>query len=131
MEFNTEEETETDILGIVDTDVTNMAPRQSFPSVATQEDGEFFLWLRDKIRRRAFNELRPIPVLEIELYEGAVGSYTATSWPESTIVPTSQGGAGDSGRLSYEYEVVLGGEPVQGTVNSGQHGVAIEFTPTP
>ena len=131
MEFNTEEETETDILGIIDTDVTNMAPRQSFPTVVTQEDGDFFLWLRDILRRRAFNELKGVRVLEIELYDGATGSYAATSWPESTIVPQNQGGPGDGGRLMYEYEVALGGDPVVGTVDTAQHGVAITFTPTP
>lgn len=131
MDVDVTEETNRDILGNSYTEITDVTVAQdlvwqvnnslSFPIVALVDD---------ILDRNAFTEFAGFPALVIRAYMGTSGSYYATMWPESTISPQPQGGAGDGGGVDHGIGLTFGGAPVRGTTNIylPQQGT-LTFTP--
>jgi len=130
LDFNTGEETDTDILGITDTDITGMEESQEFEFPITSEDYDLYAWAKDIYFRRAWAEFKGVRGLQIHAYEGNTGAYSALEFDSCTFVLQSLGGAGEGGRLNVSFILRFGGETRIGTVNTARLGETITFTPT-
>lgn len=130
-EYNTEKNTETDILGITDTTVDNAERTQTFNRVINNSDFNITEWLTRVYARRAFSELSGIECVLVHAYMGTDGAYFAEQHASCTFSLNNKGGAGAEGRLMEEFEVDFGGEITIGTTDNYRHGTNPVFTPAP
>ena len=125
IEFNLEETTKTDILGVTSTTLGKPQRRQSFEPCEIREGSDLQVMLYNILRHDSWSELSAFDLLIVHLYAGTTGAFEAERYPASAIIPASLGG---STTLDMPFEVVYGGKKALGTVAIASDG-AVTFTP--
>ena len=128
IELDWQEDTTTDVLGVVRTTVKKPQKSQTFDPVPLDADDSATV----AIWNRAFHDCDPqalasMDMLLVHLYAGDSEEPFAERYDSSAVIPTGLGGEG-GGDLGMPYKVVFGGERTTGTAAKGTGG-AITFTP--
>lgn len=93
IEFNTDIETSTDILGQTRTKVNKTEPAQSFEPYTVRGGSKLAFILWDIYRRNAVSELTQFQVLLIHKFVGSSTGYAAETQDNCTITAASLGGS--------------------------------------
>jgi hypothetical protein len=129
IDFGTQVTTETDVLGITDTDIGGMRESQAFAFPIT-DDYRVPGWLLDIYRRHAFDEFQGICALQIHAFEEIEempGMFRALEYDNCSIEAVDLGGAGEEGRTNLSFILHFGGEVRQGFADSAVFGEKINF----
>lgn len=127
VELNPDVSTVTDILGITETTVNKMEPKQSFEPYTIRGGSKLACKLFDIWKRKAWNELANFDVLLIYGFlDGTTsGTFAAEKQTGCTIAINSIGG---SATVDMPIEITFSNNSTAGTVNKLK-GTGIEFTP--
>lgn len=93
IEYNTDMETITDILGQSRTKVNKTEPAQSFEPYTVKGGSKLAFILWDIYRRNAVSELTQFRVLQVHEFVGTASGYAAETQVNCTITVTSLGGS--------------------------------------
>lgn len=93
IEYNTDTETSTDILGQTRTKVNKTEPAQSFEPYTVRGGSKLAFILWDIYRRNAVSELTQFKVLLVYEFVGSSTGYAAETQDNCTITVTSLGGS--------------------------------------
>lgn len=128
LELNPEVTTKTDILGITETTVDKMEPKQSFEPFTIRGGSKLAFILFDIWQRKAWSELSNFKVLLMYGFVNGVteGTFAAEMQTGCTISITSIGG---SAHVDMPIEISYSNDSTSGTVNKLK-GSDITFTPT-
>lgn len=128
IELNPDVSTTTDILGITETDVNKVEPKQSFEPYTIRGGSKLAFILFDIYQRKAWSELANFDVLQMYgfLDGTTVGTFAAEKQTGCTIAINSIGG---SAHVDMPIEISYSNDSVLGTVNKLK-GADITFTPT-
>lgn len=124
-EFEIDEDTMTDIIGITHNTVNSMTITQDFDPNTLRFGAKLSEKLLDITRRRAVNEFSMFKVMVVYGFMGSPGAYEADMYSACTIRPTGLGG---SSRVDMPFSITYGGEITAGTA-SDYKGTNITFTP--
>lgn len=127
IEYNTDTETSTDILGQTRTKVNKTEPAQSFEPYTVRGGSKLAFILWDIYRRNAVSELTQFKVLVVHEFVGSSTGYAAETQDNCTITVTSLGGSAYVDMpisISYSNKKTLGkvaytGEAPTFTADSG------------
>lgn len=128
IELNPDVSTVTDILGITETTVNKMEPKQSFEPYTIRGGSKLAYKLFDIWQRKAWSELANFEVLLMYGFVGGVteGTFAAEKQDGCTIAINSIGG---SATVDMPIEITFSNNSTLGTVNKLK-GSDITFTPT-
>lgn len=128
IELNPDVSTTTDILGITETDVNKVEPKQSFEPYTIRGGSKLAFILFDIYQRKAWSELANFDVLLMYGFlDGATeGTFAAEKQTGCTIAPSSIGG---SAHVDMPIEIDFSNNSTRGTVNKLK-GTDIAFTET-
>ena len=124
LEFNFDEKTLTDILGITSTTISKPQRKQTLDPFTLREGSDLQVKLYNIIRYERWSELANLDMLIVHYYVGATGSFEAERFTGSAINPKSLGG---SSTLDMPIDVIFGGTHTLGTAANAA-GV-VTFTP--
>ena len=127
IEYNTDIETSTDILGQTRTKVNKTEPEQSFEPYTVRGGSKLAFILWDIYRRNAVSELTQFKVLVVHEFVGSSSGFAAETHDNCTITVTSIGGSAYVDMpisISYSNKKTLGkvtytGETPTFTADSG------------
>ena len=127
IEYNTDTETSTDILGHTRTKVNKTEPAQSFEPYTVRGGSKLAFILWDIYRRNAVSELTQFKVLVVHEFVGSSSGFAAETQDNCTITVTSIGGSAYVDMpisISYSNKKTLGkvtytGETPTFTADSG------------
>ncbi len=127
IELNPDVETVTDILGVTETTVNKMEPKQTFEPFTIRGGSKLAFKLYDIWKRKAWSELTNFDVLLMYGFaDGATeGTFEAEKQSGCTISINSIGG---SGTVDMPIEITYSNDSTLGTVNKLK-GSDITFTP--
>lgn len=114
IEFNTDSETSTDILGTTRTKVNKTEPTQSLEPYTIKGGSKLAFILWDIYRRNAVSELSQFKILIVHEFVGSASSgYAAETQENCTITVTSLGG---SAYVDMPIEIALSNKKTLGSV---------------
>lgn len=127
IELNPEVNSVTDILGVTETSVDKMEPKQTFEPFTVRGGSKLAFKLFDIWKRKAWSELSNFDVLIMYGFvDGATeGSFEAEKQSGCTIVMNSMGGCA---YVDFPIEINYSNDSILGTVNKLK-GSDITFTP--
>lgn len=114
IEYNSEIETTTDILGNNYTDMQRTQPEQTFDASPVIGGDKLKALLNDIRRRNALSELQQFTIYIITAFVGQSGSYAAEKHEDCTITYDSIGG---DVNVNFPYTVHFSNKITTGTVN--------------
>ena len=114
VEYNVDQSTSTDILGINYTDINKTQPQQDFDPFLVLGGSKLGAKLNDIRRRNALSELSQFTLYLITAYVGEDGAYEAEKHVNCTITYNSLGG--DS-NVNMPISVFFSNDSVTGTVD--------------
>lgn len=93
LEYNSDMSTETDILGITDTDLNKTEPQQDFDPFIVMGGNDLASLLVDVMDRNGISELNQFTLYKINAFKGdATDGYEAVKHVNCSIIPTAIGG---------------------------------------
>ena len=127
IEYNADQSTSTDILGINYTDINKTQPQQDFDPYLILGGSKLGAKLNDIRKRNALSELSQFTIYVITGYVGnSVDGYEAEKHVNCTITYNSLGG---DASVNMPISVFLSNDITNGTVN--KLGDDFQFTPSP
>lgn len=114
IEYNSDIETSTDILGINYTDINNTQPQQDFDPYLVLGGSKLGAKLNDIRRRNAISELNQFTMYIITAFAGSAGAYEAEKHTECTITYNSIGG---DANVNFPISVYFSNNITTGTVD--------------
>ena len=124
IDYNTDIETTTDILGINYTDMNKTQPQQDFDPYLILGGSKLGAKLNDIRRRNALSELSQFTVYVITAFAGTAGAYEAEKHTDCTIAYNSIGG---DANVNFPISVYYSNNITIGTVDKLADD--FEFTP--
>lgn len=125
IEYNVDQQTSTDILGINYTDINKTQPQQDFDPYLILGGSKLGAKLNDIRRRNALSELSQFTLYIITAYVGNAGSYAAEKHVNCTINYNSLGG---DANVNMPISVFFSNDITLGTVDKLDE--TFQFTPT-
>lgn len=114
VEYNVDQATSTDILGINYTDINKTQPQQDFDPYLVLGGSKLGAKLNDIRRRNALSELSQFTLYLITAYVGEAGAYEAEKHINCTITYNSLGG---DANVNMPISVFFSNDSVTGTVD--------------
>lgn len=129
MEFDWNEETNTDVLGDTYTSARKPVRKESFePAPLDSADAAVVAIWNRAVRDNDPQALCNQDVLLVHLYAGTSSAPFAERYDSSALLPKSLGGEG-GGDLGMPFDVTFGGKRTTGTATKDSSTGAISFTP--
>ena len=125
IEYNVDQQTSTDILGINYTDINKTQPQQDFDPYLILGGSKLGAKLNDIRRRNALSELSQFTLYIITAYVGNAGSYAAEKHVNCTINYNSLGG---DANVNMPISLFFSNDITLGTVDKLDE--TFQFTPT-
>jgi hypothetical protein len=125
IEFNPDQETVTDILGITETTVNKFETSQDLEPMTIRGGSKLAVKLYNQVKYNRMSEFSMYEVMQIHAYVGSAGSYEAEVHKNCTLTPQSIGG---SSYVDMPIDINYSNDKVHGTVNDYKYGSTITFT---
>lgn len=133
IEFNPDQETVTDILGITETTVNKFETSQELSPMTIRGGSKLAVKLYNQVKYNRMSEFALYEVMQIHAYartgEGTVASpyaYEAEVHKNCTLTPQSIGG---SAYVDFPININYSNDKIHGTVNGYTKSDTISFTP--
>ena len=133
IEFNPDQETVTDILGITETTVNKFETSQSLEPMTIRGGSKLAVKLYNQVKYNRLSEFALYEVMQIHAYarrgEGTTQSpytYEAEVHKNCTLTPQSIGG---SSYVDMPIDINYSNDKIHGTTNDYKYGETITFTP--
>lgn len=127
IEFNPDQETVTDILGITETTVNKFETAQDLEPMTIRGGSKLAVKLYNQIKYKRMSEFSMYEVMQIHAYVGDdTKGYEAEVHKNCTLTPQSVGG---SSYVDMPININYSNDKVHGTVNTYKYNEAITFTP--
>lgn len=124
IEFNPDQETVTDILGITETTVKKFETSQSLEPMTVRGGSKLAVKLYNQVKYNRMSEFSMYDVMIISAFVGSAGSYEAEVHKNCTLTPQSIGG---SSYVDFPITINFSNDKVHGTVNSYKYSDTITF----
>ena len=123
MEYDWQEDTTQDILGVTHSSMKKPTVTQSFDGVKLSAGDAAYekIWT-EGIQNQNPQALCNLDLLVVHFYAGTASTPFAERYPQSMIRPTELGGEG-GGDIEMPFEATYGGERTTGTASKGTGGV--------
>ena len=127
IEFNPDQETVTDILGITETTVNKFETSQDLEPMTIRGGSKLAVKLYNQIKYKRMSEFSMYEVMQIHAYVGDdTNGYEAEVHKNCTLTPQSVGG---SSYVDMPININYSNDKVHGTVNTYKYNETITFTP--
>ena len=127
IEYNPDQETVTDILGITETTVKKLEVSQSLDPMTIRGGSKLAVKIYNQVKYNRLSEMSMWEVMQIHAYVGdAENGYEAEVHKNCTLTPQSVGG---SSNVDMPIDISFSNDKVHGTVNAYKYGETITFTP--